>query len=306
MAQDKVAGFGIATEGTSPDLADLDEALARIEASGAAFAEIALYELDVIVGGRIVTDRCRRLEKICAGRKLRYTVHGALSVNFMDRAHLELHTAVCRAAIELCDAIGAKVLVQHAGLVPAGPIALIEHFHTVERAALAEIGDFAARYGIRIALENLFVESWSRYTAEPARLARQIDEVGHKSVVGTLDFSHAYLMTTMYGLDFGEAVRKLAPRAGHLHVHDSFGQLAFDGDFYTTSERIAFGQGDLHLPMGWGDIPWDEILPGLPVRPGTVLMVELPRRFWSELDEVARTAERFVQMINERGPQAAA
>jgi hypothetical protein len=40
-----------------------------------------------------------------------------------------------------------------------------------------------------------------------------------------------------------------------------FGRLGFDGNFYTTSERIAFGQGDLHLPMGWGDIPWAEILP---------------------------------------------
>jgi sugar phosphate isomerase/epimerase len=305
MARERIAGFGIATEGASPDLAGLDETLARIEANGAAFAEIALYELDVIVGGRVMAERRRRLERICAGRKLGYTVHGVLSVNFMDHAHLDLHQSVCRAAIEVCDAIGAEVLVQHAGLAPAGPMAPLEHLHTIERAALAEMGDVAARHGVRIALENLFVESPGRYTAEPARLARQIDEVDHGNVVGTLDFSHAYLMTTMRGLDFGEAVRTLAPRAGHLHVHDSFGQPAFDGDFYTTSERIAFGQGDLHLPMGWGDIPWDEILPGLPVRPGTVLMVELPRRFWSELDEVARRAEGFVRMINEREPQAA-
>jgi sugar phosphate isomerase/epimerase len=306
MAEDRIAGFGIATEGTSPDLAGLDEALARIEASGATFAELALYELDLIVAGRVLPERRRRLEKICAGRRLRYTVHGALSVNFMDHAHLDLHKSVCRAALELCDAIGAKVLVQHAGLVPARPIALLEHLHAMERAALAEMGDLAARYGVRIALENLFVESRSLYTAEPIRLAQQIDDIGHDYVVGTLDFSHAHLMATMCGLDFRAAVRALAPRAGHLHVHDSFGGPAFDGDFYTTSDRIAFGQGDLHLPMGWGDIPWDEILPGLPVRSGTVLMVELPRRFWSELDEVAASAQGFVRMINAREPQPAA
>ena len=306
MAEDRIAGFGIATEGTSPDLAGLDETLARIEASGAAFAELALYELDLIVGGRVLPERRRRLEKICAGHRLKYTVHGALSVNFMDHAHLDLHKSVCRAAIEICDAIGAKVLVQHAGVVPAGPIARLEHLHAIERTALAEMGDIAARYGVRIALENLFVEGASRYTAKPARLARQIEDIGHENVIGTLDFSHAYLMTTTYGLDFCEAVRTLAPSAGHLHVHDSFGRLGFDGDFYTTSERIAFGQGDLHLPMGWGDIPWAEILPGLPVRPGAVLMVELPRRFWSEIDEVASTARDFVRMINAQEPQPAA
>jgi sugar phosphate isomerase/epimerase len=306
MAKDRIAGFGFATEGTSPDLAGLEETLARIETSGAAFAELALYELDLIVGSRVLAERRRRLEKICTRLKLKYTVHGMLSVNFMDHAHLDLHKSVCRASLELCDAIGAKVLVQHAGVVPAGPITLIEHLHTVERAALAEMGDFAARYGVRIALENLFVETWARYTAEPARLARQIAEVDHEHVVGTLDFSHAYLMTSLYGLDFPDALRTLAPGAGHLHVHDSFGRQDFDGDFYTTSERIAFGQGDLHLPMGWGDVSWDEVLPGLPVRPGTVLMVELPRRFWGELEEVAGTAQRFVQMINEQPPHPSA
>lgn len=306
MAEERIAGFGFSTEGTAPDLTGLDEALARIEGAGAGFAELALYDMDLIVGGRVVAERRRRLEQICVRRKLRYTVHGALSVNFMDHTHLDLHKSVCRASLELCEAVGAGVLVQHAGTVPAAPVPLLERGHAIERGALAEMGDLAARYGVRIALENLFVESRSRYTADPIRLARQIDEIGHDHVVGTLDFSHAYIMTTLCGQNYRDAIRALAPCAGHLHVHDSFGRLAFDGDFHSNSERIAFGQGDLHLPMGWGDIPWDAILRDLPVRAGTVLTVELPRRFWSELDEVARTAQAFVEMINAQEPPPAA
>ena len=44
----------------------------------------------------------------------------------------------------------------------------------------------------------------------------------------------------------------------HLHVHDSFGNL---NNMYTynESEDLSYGFGDLHLPLGWGDIPFDKI-----------------------------------------------
>lgn len=296
--QERIAGFGFSTEGTTPDLRNLDEELALLEASGAGFAELALYDMDLIAGGRVLPDRRRQLERICARRSLRYTVHGALSVNFMDEEHLELHKSVCRAMLELCDAVGAGVLVQHSGTVRARPTPILDRLHALERGALVEMGEVAQRYGVKIALENLFVEQRHLYTADPMRLARELSEIGHEHVVGTLDFSHAYIMTTLCGMGFRDAVRALAPQAGHLHVHDSFGRPTFDGAFFTRSERLAFGQGDLHLPMGWGDIPWAEILPGLPVRPGTVLIVELPARFRSEIGRVAETARSFAQMIN--------
>ena len=62
-------------------------------------------------------------------------------------------------------------------------------------------------------------------------------------------------------------------------MHDSFGRPTSDAAFYSHAERIAFGMGDLHLPMGWGDIGWETILPELACRPGTVMIVELPPRF---------------------------
>ena len=46
-------------------------------------------------------------------------MHGVLTVNFMDEAHLDLHKAVCRAMLELCDAVGASVMAHHPGKVPA-------------------------------------------------------------------------------------------------------------------------------------------------------------------------------------------
>jgi sugar phosphate isomerase/epimerase len=302
---DTIAGFGFCTDGALPDLADLDAQLARIEATGASHCELSLYELDLIVGGRVLPERRRRLEQICARRALRYTAHGVLTVNFMDEAQRELHKAVCRATLELCDAIGASVLAHHPGRVPANRAADIERLHALERDTLREMGDVAAGYGVKIAVENLFVEDAATYTADPARLASEIAAIDHPHVCGLLDFSHASIMAQFQGFDFVEALATFAPQVNHLHVHDSLGRPTSIDGFFRFSERIAFGMGDLHLPMGWGDLPWDAILPRLRFRPGTLLIVELAQRHFAELEPCAATAKRFMDTINRAQAKAA-
>ena len=120
MGEPLIAGFGFATIGARPDLADLDRALGRIEDAGASHAELELFAADLIAGGRVLPGPRRRLEQLCGRRRLRYTAHGTLSVNFMDEANLDHHKAVCRANLELAAAVGATVLVQHPGIVPPG------------------------------------------------------------------------------------------------------------------------------------------------------------------------------------------
>ena len=78
MAGDTIAGFGFCTDEVRPDLSDLDAQLARLQATGASHCELSLYELDLIVGGRVLPERRRLLERICARRALKYTVHGVL------------------------------------------------------------------------------------------------------------------------------------------------------------------------------------------------------------------------------------
>jgi len=297
-AADPIAGFGFCTDDARPDLSDLDDQLARIEATGASHCELSLYELDLVVGGRVLPERRRRLEQICARRALRYTVHGVLTVNFMDERHLQRHKAVCRAMLELCDAVGASMMAHHPGKVPAAPAAQLERLHAIERDTLREMGEVAAGYGVKIAVENLFVEDRGTYTADPVRLAEEVAAVDHPNVCGLLDLSHAYIMTSLRGMDFREALQAFAPQVNHLHVHDSFGIPATIDGFYRPAERIAYGMGDLHLPIGWGDIPWEAILPELPLRPGTVMIVELFERHWAELDACAATARRLMEVTN--------
>jgi sugar phosphate isomerase/epimerase len=302
---DTIAGFGFCTDEVRPDLSDLDAQLARIEATGASHCELSLYELDLVVGGRVLPERRRLLERICARRALKYTVHGVLAVNFMDEVHLDAHKAVCRAMLELCAAVGASVMAHHPGRLPATHAAHLERLHGIERDALRAMGDVAAGYGVKIAVENLFVEDARDYTPDPVRLAKEIAAVDHPHVCGLLDFSHAYIMAQFRGTDYLEALQAFAPQVNHLHVHDSLGRPTSIGGFYRFAEQIAFGMGDLHMPLGWGDIPWDAILPKLPLRSGTVMIVELQERYWAELEQCAATARRFMDMVNGREARAA-
>jgi sugar phosphate isomerase/epimerase len=298
MSEPRIAGVGFSTIGDRPDLSDLDRALGRIEEVGATHAELAFCSADLIAGGRILPEPRRRLEAICARRKLRYTVHSALSVNFMDEARLALHKAVCRANLELAAAVGATVMVHHPGVIATRPADELDRLHLVERGALREMGDLAGRLGLRIAVETLFVESEAEYTADPVRLAAEIRAVDHPQVVGTLDVSHSYIMTTFRGTSFRDAVAAFAPVTGHVHLHDSFGRPNRMGQLYSHSETIAYGLGDLHLPFGWGDIPFETVMPGLAVLPGSVFNVELPERFWRELEPCAAFARQLLERVN--------
>jgi sugar phosphate isomerase/epimerase len=287
-----IAGFGFSTI-QKRDLSDLDDILSRIEDLGASHAELSLGGADLVCGGRILTHRVDRLERICARHRLRYTAHGPLAANFMDPVHLDAYRTAVGALIEVCGAVGATVLVQHSGRARAAPRAEIERLHRVERDALRALADIGARRGVKLAVETLWVFDRAQYTATAARLADEIRAIDHPFVCGTLDFSHVYLYSTFLGLDFRAQVEAFAPVAGHLHVHDSFGRPKLT-PMYAPSEELAFGLGDLHLPLGWGDIPWDDMLPTLTFRDDTAFIVELPPQFAAEAPAVAAEARRLI------------
>jgi sugar phosphate isomerase/epimerase len=274
---DRIAGFGFSTT-VSRDLGGLDGELRRIAELGAGFAELSLCGMDVVVGGKPLAPRVRELERVCAKHRLRYTAHGPLAVSFMDPRHDTLFRRTVQGYLEVCEAVGATVLVLHTGVVPRRPQAELDQLHAGEREALRFRGDHAARANVKIALETLFTFDPGVYTASPSRLADEIEAVDHPNVTGCLDISHAYLNCTMSGLDFEAEVVRFGSVTGHVHMHDSFG-LPQTVTGFLPSETAAFGLGDLHLPLGYGDIPFERLLPRLEVRPDTVLLCELPPHF---------------------------
>lgn len=275
------------------ELFSLEADLRRLADIGVDTVELGVTGIDLIAGGRIIPERLERLVAVTEQFDFRYTVHGLVSSNFMDPDTLDYQLEAAEALVEVCDRIDARILVQHGGALRADQIHQRAEADIREREALTELGDFAKPYGVRIALENIFTTEPGQYRQTPAEVAETVKAVNHPNVVALIDFSHAYIESTYKGLNFREQIAAMAPVTGHLHVHDSFGRpQGFYKPFF-PQENTAMGIGDLHMPLGWGDIDWDSIFAELSFLPDTVLMMEIGHRYRSEQPESLRWARRL-------------
>jgi sugar phosphate isomerase/epimerase len=264
------------------ELFSLEADLRRLADMGVDTVELGLTGIDLIAGGRVIPERLERLIAVTSQFSFRYTVHGLVSSNFMDPDTLPFQMQAAKALVEVCDRIDARVLVQHGGSLRADQLHQRAQADMREREALCELGEFARPYGVRIAFENIFTTELGQYRQTPAEVAETVKAVNHPNVVALIDFSHAYIESTYKGLNFREQIAAMAPVTGHLHVHDSFGRPQAFYKAFHPQENTAMGIGDLHMPLGWGDIDWDSIFAELDLLPGTVLMMEIGPRYRSE------------------------
>lgn len=273
-------GFNAASK--DGEFETLEHDLRALADMGADAVELGVTTLDLVAGGRIIEDRAEALASLAKQFPFRYTVHGLVSSNFMDPHTQRYQIDAAKALVELCDRIDARILVQHSGALRADQIAERVGADAREREALVELAEFARPYGVRIALENIFTTEPGQYRQTPAQVAETVKAVNHPNVVALIDFSHAYIESTYRGLDFRSEVAAMAPVAGHLHLHDSFGRPQAFYKGYHPQENTAMGIGDLHMPLGWGDIPWEDLFSDLTFLPGTVAMMEIGYRYRRE------------------------
>ncbi|WP_293868834.1 sugar phosphate isomerase/epimerase [uncultured Alsobacter sp.] len=265
------------------DLSDLPARLDEAEGFGVDTIELPIYDYDVVVGGRIRAEQLARVKAACRGRSAGFTAHGPLGINFFDPPwRCSRHWNVLAASLEAAAALDCEHYVLHSGTMGIVQHDGIEDAYERQREWLVRAGDLARSMGVVVCVENLFAGyEGVRYTATPARLARELATIDHPFVQATLDFGHGHLNLAFQGGDLVEECGQLAPRSRHLHVHDNFGRQD-DIWTYTHGEKIAFGHGDLHLPVGWGDIPWDVLMSGCVFPPGVIFNIELEERHWHE------------------------
>lgn len=277
-----IIGTGFNAGSTNGELESLEKELRFLSEIGVDTVELGLTSLDLIAGGRIIEERAERLVALTKQFDFRYTVHGLVSSNFMEPETCRYQLDAAKALAQICDRIGAGILVQHGGNLRAEQIMERAEADAREREALFELAEFCKPYGVRVAFENIFTTEPGQYRQTPTQIAETVKTIGHPNLVALIDFSHAYIESTYRGLNFREELRAMASVAGHLHVHDSFGRpQAFYKGFH-VQENTALGIGDLHMPLGWGDIDWEDIFSELTFLPGTVLMMEIGRRYHAE------------------------
>ena len=291
MSQNTVLGVGLSIPCEHPRYADLGTQIDTALAAGVSYVELPLHKLDIITGGRIMAPRLVEIAGIVGGR--RNTLHGHLGINLMEDPHLlPLHLDVLKANIEVAQALGSVHLVIHSGFARPQQGSALELAYERQREALASVAGMAQSAGTVICVENIFTYDHSRHTALPSRLAAELALIDHPAIRATFDFSHGYINCGLHGVDFVEEAKALAPFSKHLHIHDSFGRPK---DFWTYSltEDLAFGAGDLHLPLGWGNLPFDRIAAEAVFPAEVVADIELQARFWSELPETIRQTQDF-------------
>ena len=308
MVSNGVRGIGISAHKRTHDLSDFAAELDMIEALGVDSIEIPTFDLDLVVGGKIRRPQLDMLLRACRGRDVSYSVHGPLAINFMDEAwRLPRHFDVLEASLDVAAEIGAEHYVIHSGLTSRQQAAGTEAAYERQREALSRAGDRARQHGLILCVETLFADhKGDGYASSPKRLAKELATIAHDHVMATLDFSHSYLKLDFDGdrEAFVAEIAALAPYARHLHMHDSFGRQD-DIWMYTEGERLAYGHGDLHLPVGWGDIPWQALMEHCVFPEGVLFNIELNERYWYAAAECIE-ATRALAAVAQTDRRAAA
>ncbi|MFC4809864.1 sugar phosphate isomerase/epimerase family protein [Paenibacillus sp. GCM10023250] len=288
----------------------LEAKLAKIEELGFRSVEIPIHGMNVIVNGRLLEARLERYVRLFKQFSLRVTTHAPFEINLFRQEGLSKDRQVLLAAIEASGALGATAMAYHPARYVGEEELLYRHewrpysaeaeerLLEQEREELRLAGDLARMRGVRIGMENMrpYLDCPHYcYAVRPSRLAEQLLRIGHGSIGLTLDTGHLLLAARMYGFDPLEELAAMAPHVFHLHVHDNFGQPNFSLE-KNQYDLIPHGRGDMHMPIGEGEVPFRDIAAALAPHFRGTFVHELREAYepaWPEL--IGRTASLLPQ-----------
>jgi sugar phosphate isomerase/epimerase len=275
---------------------------------GLTAAEITVHGMDAIRNGRLDTRRTAEVKAILDDFPFCYSVHAPNPLNLMDQDHRALHRDVLMASLEFSEEIKAEVLVYHPGrflveeeFAVKGPLLLGEdernNLLETEALILREAADQFPR--IIIAMENArpyIHHSPYCYAESPDKLKNQVERIGRSNVRINLDFGHLQMSSRFYNLDPVAEARSLAPLIAHCHVHDNFGNPVYHTEKLQT-HQIPFGKGDSHMPVGWGEIAFQEIFSQFISTYDGMLICELRSRYFEQTRESADNLVKILQNL---------
>ena len=286
-------GLGLTIGTGTSNFKTISNQLNLAETQDLEFVELSVYDWNIICGKKIIASELKKLINICKKSRLNYTVHGELSVNLLDKENIKSHMEVLKRDIEISSSINAKHLVTHFGITTNKIYNNRNKFKDllkIQQEAYYKIGDFAKSHDVIITVENLYNFFNDKiYVPLPSVVGKQLDLINHPNIKATLDFSHAYINSNYYRSNFMKEISKMANLSKHLHVHDSFGLLK-NIYTYNESEELSYGLGDLHLPLGWGNIPFEKIFDKLIFPKGLIMVLEIQERFIDYIPETIKKA----------------
>ena len=291
--------IGFTLKPNNGNILDFKKQLSYLEAIEANCAEIPLYELDVVSGKKIIKDELNLLNNIIKNSNLKFSIHGSMSVNLLDEDYLSDHIEVLRKEIEVCSALNVNILVTHFGHTPievSKNAQKYEDLIKIQKEEYFKMAEIAKKNGVTLCIENIFPYTNLHFTALPSEVSKNINEINHPNARTTIDFSHAYINCNLRKKDLISELETMVPFTEHLHVHDSFGKFK-KMYTYIFPEDITYGQGDIHLPLGWGDIPFKKIFSTLKLKKDIFFNFELTHRYKKYYSQNVEKAKKLISLI---------
>jgi sugar phosphate isomerase/epimerase len=265
-------GIDINDQRVNGDLEVLRRELDYFQACAFDVIELTTSGLFFVFNGNLHMKRARAIEKVLQGYPFHYTLHLPDCLNLGSLSEWELEK---RIFCSCTDFAGATILVYHTGqdYLDAASGDEGKRAMELETAALAEMADRAKSAGIMVTVENQNPRPGeSQLLADrgiprerlkevhpglfPDAIGRQIEEINSPNLGMTLDIGHLFLAVELTGQDFLSAVGNQAGLVKHLHVNDNFGKNP--SPLRSRMEQTLYGQGDCHLPLGLGALPFRE------------------------------------------------
>jgi len=293
-------GLNIHSGRINGDLELLKRDVRAIAAAGFDVAEIPVHGVDAVVNGHLREGRAKQVKEILDGFDLDYTVHAPDRLNLRDFQYPDVQRKVFAASIQFTAAIGAKRLVYHQGKLKSnGSDVSEEEAREVEIDELAELSKLAKKEGVTVCVENIH--------SSITHLVKLLESVGEESVKMCYDFAHSYINSKKLGYDFLRSIQAAKPYIRHAHVNDNFGKGRPESA-PPYIEAMPMGIGDLHLPIGWGNIPYEDVFRIMAGYDG-IYILELQERFfengYSMLNEALQDLRDMLERVEVENGESA-
>ena len=145
--------IGFSASLPSENLDMLPSQLDKFNTLGIDSVELPIYEIDIIVGKKILFDELKKLQSIIKLYDFDYTIHGELSVNLMDEKYFDDHKEVLKKDIEVSGEIGATHLITHFGYTTISNFenkSKYEDLLKKQNECYADIADFADKHNVTL------------------------------------------------------------------------------------------------------------------------------------------------------------
>jgi sugar phosphate isomerase/epimerase len=301
-------GLSLNADLINGDMPTLERHIGYVADAGCDYVELILHGLDVVIAGKLNRPRVDAVIRILDRFQLRRTLHLPYELNLLSADRHAAYYACFAAGLEFAATAGCEVVTYHSSFMELDPRSQRSGFYRkfggnpddrygrlleFDLDALGSLAESAGEH-VRIGVENT---AWHDpaimrgYGRTPRSVAAHIARLRTPRVGVTMDIGHLYMASCADGLDFTTELTHSLPSLAHMHIHDNFGDSTRADGFMAA---LPYGFGDLHLPVGWGTIPWDTVLTGLASYEG-IWMMEIEFRFYPHFPELVASMRARVR-----------